>query len=151
WIYTTPEHAAAARLRVVDDALRRLLGEQILASPQLARAADLAVEAARACPLPGRPLAAAYQARPMPVPAHLRVVWASAVLREYGGDGHNIALAAAGVDGCEAHVRMAALGLVPPQQRTYRGWSDTDWAEATTRLARRGWVSIDGRITELGA
>lgn len=150
WTYTTPEQAAAARLRVVDDAMRRLLGEQVLASPQLARAADLAVQAARACPLPGRPLAAAYGAQPVPADAHLRLFWASAVLREYRGDGHVIALSEAGVDGCEAHVLMAALGLVPPEQRTHRGWTETDWAEATARLARRGWVTPDGRITELG-
>lgn len=150
WTYTTPEQATAARLRVVDDAMRRLLGDQALASAGLARAADLAVRAARACPLPGRPLAAAYQAQPVPEPAHLRLFWATAVLREYRGDGHIIALAEAGVDGCAAHVLMSALGLVPPEQRTHRGWTETDWAEATARLARRGWVRPDGRITELG-
>lgn len=150
WLYTTPEKAYAARLRVVDDAMHRLLGDR-LDAPWVAEAADLAVEAAHACPLPGRPLAAAHAALPVPEEPHLRLFWGSAVLREYRGEGHNIALAAAGVDGCEAHVILAALGLVPLDQRVYRGWSEEDWAAAVRRLEERGWLDADGTVTPTGA
>ncbi|MEP9382358.1 SCO6745 family protein [Nocardioides cheoyonin] len=148
WLYTTPEKAYAARLRVIDDAMRRLLGG--LDEPWLVEAADLAMELARVVDTAGRPLAAAHTALPVPEDPHLRLFWASAVLREYRGDGHTIALTAAGIDGCEAHVLMAALGLVPADQRVYRGWSEEDWDAATRRLAERGWVTDDGGITEAG-
>jgi hypothetical protein len=150
WLYTTPEDVYAARLRVADDALHRLLGEQV-SGAWIEEAADLAVAAARGVPTAGRPLAAAHTALPLPEAPHLRLFWASAVLREFRGDGHNVALAAAGIDGCEAHVVMAALGLVPADQRTYRGWSEDDWAAAVRRLTERGWLDATGGTTPAGA
>jgi hypothetical protein len=151
WRYTTPEKAYEARLRIFDQSITRLLGSELLTSPGHARAAELAIRAAQACPLPGRPLAAAYLAQPVPHETQLRLFWAATVLREYRGDGHIAALSSAGIDGCEANVLLSALGLVPPEQQQYRGWTDEDWAGGIRRLAERGWVTPKGNITKVGA
>ena len=149
WTYTTPVLACQARLAVFDQAIQRLLGEQAT-SPRMRECADLAVAAVYGCEPAGRPLFAAHAALPVPHDAHLALFWASAALREFRGDGHNIALAHARIDGCEAHVLMAALGLVPADQRRYRGWDEQDWSAATTGLQARGWLDEAGRITDAG-
>ncbi len=149
WTYTTPEQACRARLAVFDEASRRLLEEDVTV-PSVTEAAELAQTAVAACDPAGRPLFAAHAARPVPSEPHLALFWASAALREFRGDGHNAALLQAGIDGCEAHVLMAGLGLVPGDQRTYRGWDDADWAAAADRLADRGLVDATGRITPVG-
>jgi hypothetical protein len=149
WLYTTPERAAAARLEVFDAAITRLLGKQVLA-PEVVEAARIAEEAVRLAEAPGRVMYAAHAAQPVPADPHLALFWATAALREYRGDAHNIALAAAEVDGCEAHVLLEALALVPPDQRVYRGWDDADWAAAGERLRGRGWLDAQGRITARG-
>jgi hypothetical protein len=149
WRYTTPEQACAARLAVFDEAIRRLLGSTA-ESAEVTEAAELACRAVRVLPLNGRPVFAAHVSLPCPTAPHLALFWATAAIREYRGDGHNIALATAGVDGCEAHVLMAGLGLVPADQRTFRGWSEEDWTAAAARLRERGWLDDVGRLTELG-
>jgi hypothetical protein len=149
WLYTTPERAVAARLEVFDSAITRLLGGDVH-RPEVAEAATLAEEAVRLAEAPGRVMYAAHAALPVPERPHLALFWAAAALREYRGDAHNIALAAAEVDGCEAHVLMEALSLVPSDQRTYRGWDDVDWAAAQERLRARGWLDAGGRITGPG-
>jgi hypothetical protein len=149
WLYTTPEGAVAARLEVFDAAISRLLDGQVR-DPGVAEAARLAEQAVRHADVPGRVMYAAHAALPVPDEPHLALFWAAAALREYRGDAHNIALAAAEVDGCEAHVVMEALSLVPSDQRTYRGWDDDDWAAAQERLRSRGWLDARGRITASG-
>jgi hypothetical protein len=76
--------------------------------------------------------------------------WAATALREYRGDAHNIALATAEVDGCEAHLLMQALSLVPPDQLDYRGWDQSDSDAAHERLRSRGWLDARGLITSSG-
>jgi hypothetical protein len=149
WLYTTPEAAVAARLDVFDAAITRLLGPQV-ARPEVLEAARIAERAVRHATTPGRVMYAAHAALPVPAEPHLALFWAAAALREYRGDAHNIALAAAEVDGCEAHVLMEALSLVPSDQRVYRGWGDDDWAAAQDRLRSRGWLDARGRITSSG-
>jgi hypothetical protein len=149
WRYTTAELACEARLAVFDEAIRRLLGRG-LESEETAEAADLATEAVRALSHEGRVLFAAHVSLPLPAAPHLALFWATAAMRDYRGDGHNIALAAAGVDGCEAHVLMTSMGLVPPDQRTYRGWDVEDWEGAHGRLLERGWIDPAGRLTQSG-
>lgn len=149
WDYTTPAKACAARLAVFDEAIHRLLNGQV-ATPGIQEAAELAVDAVTGCDYAGRPLFAAHAALPIPEQPHLALFWASAALREFRGDGHVIALAAEGVDGCAANVLMAALGLVPADQRRYRGWTDDDWDAAVAQLVRRGWLTAAGRITPDG-
>ncbi|HEX2176761.1 MAG TPA: hypothetical protein VHG70_12710 [Nocardioidaceae bacterium] len=149
WTYTTPALACQARLAVFDQAIRRLLGE-LSTGAAVREAAEVAVAAVDGCDLAGRPLSAAHAAQPVPEDPHLALFWAAAVLREFRGDGHNIALAHAGVGGCEAHVLMCALGLVPADQRRFRGWDDDDWSAATARLQDRGWLDDSGHITAAG-
>lgn len=149
WRYTTPARALDARLSVFDAAARRLLGP-LVDDPRLAEAASIAVSAVERCDPAGRPLFAAHARLAVPDEPHLRLFWASAALREFRGDGHNAALLAHGIDGCEAHILMRALGLVPDDQRAYRGWSEQDWDAGVGRLADRGWLEADGTITPAG-
>jgi hypothetical protein len=149
WTYTTPERAVAARLDAFDAAITRLLGEHT-GGPEIAEAAELTSRLVGLCDPAGRPLHAGHAALAVPTAPHLMLFWAAAALREFRGDGHNIALAAAGVDGCEAHVLMVALGLVPPDHRRYRGWTEQEWAAARGRLTERGWLDEAGAITEAG-
>lgn len=86
----------------------------------------------------------------MPEAPHLRLFWATSALREFRGDGHSAVLLHAGVDGCEAHVLLASLGLVPAAQRTFRGWSDQEWQAAEMRLRERGWLDAAGGLTRQG-
>ncbi|MDN5851307.1 MAG: hypothetical protein L0K86_00420 [Actinomycetia bacterium] len=149
WTYTTPELACHARLAVFDEAARRLVEGEI-SGAGVVRAAELACAAVAGCDPAGRPMFAAHAARPVPDEPHLALFWACAALREFRGDAHNAALVGAGVDGCEAHVLMTALGLVPPAQRTYRGWDEADWAAAVDRLADRGLLDAHRAITPVG-
>ena len=80
----------------------------------LARAAELAMEAIEGLNTDGRPLAAANVALDWPEEPHLALWQAATVLREHHGDGHVTALVAAGLDGRQALVTMAATGAVPP-------------------------------------
>lgn len=149
WTYCSPEAALTARLMVVDQSLRRVLGD-LVAAPPIAEAAALARRAADACPRAGRTLFAAHAALPVPDEPHLTLWWAATALREFRGDGHIAALLAAGLDGCEANVVSVALGVAPQQQRDYRGWSETEWAAAADRLRDRGWLTADGTLTAEG-
>lgn len=63
-------------------------------------------------------------------------------LREHRGDGHVAALAAAGIDGCEAHLLLAAEhGWSPEVFFDHRGWSVEQQHDATTRLVERGLLA----------
>ena len=60
-------------------------------------------------------------------------------LREHRGDGHVVALTAAGLDGCEALVLFAASEGIPPETFSEnRGWSAGEWEGARRRLESRG-------------
>jgi hypothetical protein len=150
WRFATPEVILTARLAGVDRALRRLLGD-LVDSSQLAEAAAIAREAAEACELAGRPLCAANAALPWPNEPHL-VLWTAATrLREHRADGHVVALMAAGIDPCEAHVTIAATGVTTGEQlRRHRWWSEEEWAAAVERLRDRGWLNDDGTFTPTG-
>lgn len=147
WRYSTPERVLDARLAVADAALRRLLPST---GADLGDVVELALAAAAAVAVPGRPLAAAHLALPVPDEAHLALWHAATVLREHRGDGHVAALTVAGVDGCEAHVLQHAAGRVPGEQRTYRGWTDEEWEAARGRLRERGWLDAGGALTAEG-
>ena len=45
---------------------------------------------------------------------------------------------------------MVALGLVPEDQRSYRGWTEEEWLAAGAALTARGWLTDDGRVTATG-
>jgi Arc/MetJ family transcription regulator len=76
WEISTPEALLAARLDAVDLAFRRLLGDDLVTSPEMRRAAELARSAAGVAStrVGGRPLCAGHANLPWPDQAHL-VLW----------------------------------------------------------------------------
>ena len=156
WEAATPEAILAARLEAVDQAWRRVLGEEVLASPGMRRAAELARVAAEvvARHTAGRPLAAAHAELPWPDAPHLVLWHAQSVLREFRGDGHLAQLVVHGLSGIEALVTHAASGDVPAEVlRASRGWPQSAWDAAVGALVGRGWLEPgDGlRFTPGGA
>ena len=72
-------------------------------------------------------------------------------LREHRGDGHVVALTAAGLDGCEALVLFAVSENLPSAMfRENRGWSDGEWEDACRRLAHRGLLDDGGVLSPAG-
>lgn len=152
WDRVSPEDALAARLRAADSTLRRVLGEQALASRSMRDAAELALRAAGAGVRPGRPLYAAHADQPVPREPHLALWYAATLLREHRGDSHVAALGAAGLDGLEALVSHSASDDGMPREvvMTKRGWTAQDWSGAEDRLRERGLMAADGSLTEQG-
>jgi hypothetical protein len=150
WALASPADVVAARLQTVDVALHRLIPEHI-GSPAEAEAAELARAAVEATALAGRPLFAGLRSLPWPDEPHLALWHACTMLREHRGDGHVAALTAAGLDGCEAHVTVAATGAVPRETlQSNRKWSDEEWAAAEDRLRARGLLDASGALTDAG-
>jgi hypothetical protein len=145
WAATTPAAALQGRLAGVDRAVRRVLGEEWPTSAEAVEAAELAGRAAAAVDLPGRPLAAANTAVPVPAEPHLALWQALTTLREHRGDGHVVALVQREVDGAAAHVLAAAAGRSTREWlQKARGWDDAAWDAAVDRLTGRGWLDDDG-------
>ncbi|WP_219417887.1 SCO6745 family protein [Pseudonocardia nigra] len=145
WSLARPERFVDVRLEAVDAALHRLLGPEVLAAPDVAKAAVIARDAALAAPTAGRALAAANSALPWPDAPHLVLWHAQTVLREHRGGGHVAALLMAGLDPVEALVLFAAEHDMDPEWlRTRRGWSEEEWTEAVARLTERGLVDGAG-------
>ena len=99
----------------------------------------------------GRVLSAANAELPVSGEPLTRLWQATTLLREHRGDGHFAALAAAGIDGCEAVVLRCAKDLPRDLMQPARGWTDDEWEEAAARLAGRGLLQPDGAATEAGA
>jgi len=150
WTFASVTDVLAGRLRGADRALRRLLGDGVH-DERVAEAAGLARAAAEAGDRAGRPIYAGNADLPWPAEPHLVLWQAATLLREHRGDGHVIALTAAGVDGCESHVSLVAAGaLNRAVLQPNRGWTDEEWEAATARLRDRGWLDEDGSVTEAG-
>ncbi|MFG3349120.1 hypothetical protein ACGF1Z_29185 [Streptomyces sp. NPDC048018] len=150
WAVADPADVLAARLRAADRVYRTLLGDEVLASPGLAEAAALARRAAGAAATGGRPLAAAHAELPWSEVPHLALWQAATILREHRGDGHLVALLAAGLDPVESLVSFAAVGAAAEAVFAGRGWTEGEWSAARERLAARGLVHPDGTATEAG-
>lgn len=151
WAIASPQRFLAARLAGVDATLRDLLGDGVLAGAELAEAAELAGVAAQHAPIAGRPLAAANAVLPVPDQPHLALWQATTMLRESRGDGHVAALVTAELDSCEALVLFTAdHGLDGERMRQWRGWSEAEWADAARRLADRGLLDGEGRLSDAG-
>ncbi|MEE1845708.1 hypothetical protein ABZ776_14505 [Streptomyces sp. NPDC007076] len=152
WSVASPQAVLDARLRAVDTTLRRLLGEEAIASPELAEAAGLALRAAEGCTRHARPLYAAHADLPVPEQPHLAYWHAGALLREHRGDGHIAALLTAGLDPLEALVSHTATGkgMSPRWILATRGWDGDDWDAACERLRGRGLLDAEGELTEAG-
>jgi len=134
WELATPAQLVAARFNAADAAIRRILGDGVVDSEDMVRAAVLARTAADAAAerVEGRPLAAGHSDVAWPEEPHLVLWHAQSILREFRGDG---------LTGLEALVTHAAAGEVPGQVlRATRAWSDEAWAGAVAQLRMRGWL-----------
>ncbi|MFF5336306.1 hypothetical protein [Streptomyces sp. NPDC013181] len=153
WKTASPATVLDARLRAADATLRRLLGDEIIASPEMAEAAQLALRAAEGCTRHARPLYAAHAGLPVPDEPHLVYWHAAGLLREHRGDAHLAALLAAGLDPVEALVSHTATGkgMAVGWLLSTRGWRRDDWEAAAGRLRERGLLTAEGALTEEGA
>ena len=143
WQRAAPEDLLAARLRAVDRSYRRLLGDEVVASAEMRRAAALARRAAEVAEAScdGRALCAGHARLAWPDEPHLVLWHAQSILREYRGDGHVALLVTHGLSGIDALLTHAAEGTVPASVlQSTRGWSDVSWHEAVASLQARGWL-----------
>jgi hypothetical protein len=152
WTLAAPEDIIAARLRVADLALRRLLGAAVDA-PEVAELVELAREATEVMAPEGRALFAAHADLAWPDEPHLALWHAASLLREYRGDGHLMALQLADLNGIESIVTHTAtgFGFLEGPAKLLRGWSDEQWAAAVDGLRTRGLMDADGLTAEGGA
>lgn len=153
WVIASPDAVLAARLRGVDETLRRLLAQQTVTSKEMAEAAELALHATEGCRREARPLYAANADLPVPQEPHLALWHAVTLLREHRGDGHLAALAVANLSGIEALVLHNATGTTVTSSvlKQTRGWSDVQWAAARDRLIERRLLDQAGELTQAGA
>ncbi|WP_329064500.1 MarR family winged helix-turn-helix transcriptional regulator [Amycolatopsis sp. NBC_01480] len=150
WGKTTPEEAIAVRERGSAAALRQMIGD-LADSSGLARAADLATRAAVSAPIEGRALYAGLRALAVPEEPVARLWHAATLLREHRGDGHNIALAAHGIGGTEAHVLCAlAHGMRPEEFGRIHHLPKPQLAAVIDGLRDRGLVNAAGGFTDTG-
>ena len=152
WDRVTPAEVLAARLRGADRTIRCHAGA-FVETPAIVEAAELARAAAEAaCDRPeGRPLFAGHASLQWPDEPHLVLWHAQSLLREFRGDGHIVALAVEGLDGCEALVTHAAAGDVSADiLRATRQRTGDDWLAAEERLHERGWLDSELAFTDLG-
>ena len=147
WDLITPEESIAVREAGAAAALRRLLGGR---EAEAAKAADLLWRAADGLDFAGRVLGAANSELPVSRDPLTRLWQATTLLREHRGDGHFAALAAAGIDGCEAVVLRCAKDISRDLMQPVRGWTDEQWKAAAARLTERGWIGEDAALTAAG-
>lgn len=152
WKIAAPEQVLKARLRAADRLLRRLLGEEALASKEMVEAAELALRATEGCDHSGRPLSAAEADQPVAQEPHLALWQAATILREHRGDGHIALLMHAGLDGLEALVSHTASGrgFTTRAARATRGWDEAEWSAAQGRLRDKGLLDAANELTEAG-
>ena len=152
WELARPDAVLAARLAAADEALRRLLGPEVIGSAEVGRLAGLTREATEACQPEGRPLYAAHAGLAWPDEPHLVLWHALTLLREHRGDGHVWALGTGGLSGIEALVTHTATGrgFAPEFARRSRGYQPEEWDAAVEGLVSRGLMAGDGTLTEAG-
>lgn len=148
WQLADPATLVAARFEIADAALRRLLGDDGVASPEVAEAAGLARTAAEAATPDGRPLAGGHMDLAWPDAPHLVLWHALSILREHRGDGHVALLVEADLSGLEALLTATAsgTGFVPGFARASRGWSREQWAAGIAGLRERGLLDPDADL-----
>jgi hypothetical protein len=148
WTRITPDEA----VEVTNVGVARTLGPLVDGlEGEVARAAELARQAASFHPILGRPLAAARAGVAWPHDPAL-VLWEAATrIRESRGDGHLACLVEADLDGPASH--LTVRGDDPDVRRRMaatRGWTDAEWDAAADRLRTRGLLDDDGVLTDAG-
>jgi hypothetical protein len=155
WDVTTPDALVRARFNAVDGACRRLLGDEVVGSEGMKRAAELARRAAEVATghLEGRTLAAGHAQVAWPDEPHLVLWHAQSILREFRGDGHIALLVTHGLSGIDALITHGAAGDVAAHLlRATRGWSPAQWDAGVESMRSRGWLAPgeDLLLTEWG-
>ncbi|NLU61360.1 hypothetical protein HCA61_03665 [Rhodococcus sp. HNM0563] len=150
WEIAAPSAVYAARVRGVDAAMTRWLGADVIASPEMVEAAELAATIARSIPgVDGRALYAGYADQPWPEAPHLVFWHALTLLREYRGDGHVAVLLGAGLTGLDALVTHTAsgIGFTAEFVKANRGWTAEEWDGAESALREAGLLDRAGALT----
>lgn len=150
WTLSSPDRVLAARWRVADEGMRRLLAEQA-AGPEVKEAAALLREATAACEPYGRTLFAGHAALEWPDEPHAQIWHAATLLREFRGDGHVATLVAAGVTPRAS--LLLHVGVKPDYAdfvRSMRGWTPEELDGTQAELVARGWLETDGAATAAG-
>ena len=120
-------------------------------TPELARAAELAAQAATSAPMEGRVLYAALRSVPVPVEPVARLWHAATLLREHRGDGHVAALVAEGIGGTEAHVLHAlSEGLPAEKFGRVHHLPAAQLSAVVDGMRARGLVDSSGWLSEAG-
>ncbi|MGY1618164.1 hypothetical protein ACI797_15600 [Geodermatophilus sp. SYSU D00691] len=152
WTLASPQDVVAARYAAARASLTRLLGDDVVAAPEVAELAGLLREACSALTPEARPLYAGHADQPWPDEPVLQLWHGATLLREHRGDGHLTALLRAGLTGLEALVThtVTGRGFSEPGAKATRGWSDEEWAATVESLTARGLLDGDG-LTADGA
>jgi hypothetical protein len=145
WEVASPEQLVAARRSGMATVLGELLG-----TPDVREALELAREVCAGLTPQGRPLYAAHAALPWPEDDLLALWHAATLVREHRGDGHISVLQVAGIDPVEATVLGGLYSSTTRFLRKTRGWSDEEYDAATDRLRDRGWLDDAGDFTKTG-
>lgn len=150
WDILSPQDVLARHHQLEVEALERIFGSGRF-DARLAEAASLARASIEHADVVAKPLFAAHADLRWPDRPHEVLLHACALLREHRGDCHVVALSAAGVDGVECHLLMAAHGQGnQPTIEGIRGWNAEEWNAAAARLEARGWLNPDGSQTATG-
>lgn len=152
WTLASPEDIVRVRFTLAGKVLRRLLGDEVAASPEVEEAAALAQKAARVCTPQGRPLYAAHADLDYPSDPMTSLWHSITLLREYRGDGHLGVLMQSGLSGLDALQTHQATGkgFTDEFARASRGWSTELWAAGIAGLQERGLLDEQGGLTEAG-
>ncbi|NUS26750.1 MAG: MarR family transcriptional regulator [Streptomyces sp.] len=152
WETIPPEASLAARERGSVASLRRILGDELAASPGLVRAADLITKAATSAPTEGRVMYAGMRTLAVPSDPVARLWHSATMLREHRGDGHIAALVGARIGGTQAHVLSALdMGIHPAESfGRIHHLPKKRLAAVMDRLRERGLIDADGHFTDAG-
>ena len=148
WSIASPERIVAARFEAVDQALRRLLPQQI-ESAEIVEAVELVREAMIGCSIAGRPLFAAHAALPWPSEPHVALWHGLNLFREHRGEGHTSAVMAARLTPEQTAPLLIAATGEARDGRSWR-WPDDVWNQAVAELQERGWLDDAGVLTDEG-
>ncbi|GAA2747227.1 hypothetical protein GCM10009868_35840 [Terrabacter aerolatus] len=144
WAVATPDRVQQARRDAMSVVLDRVVGDT-----DVSELLDLVRTVCAGLTSHGRPLYAAHAGLAWPDEPRLALWHATTLVREHRGDGHVAALLRAGLDPVESIVVGGIFSRNTDFMRSSRGWSDEEWAAATSRLTERGLVDGDS-LTEEG-